>query len=64
MNKKLKTYIQKVILDIDKIPNKRKKLLLDIVDYIKQGCLNESMANIIFICTHNSRRSQLAQCWS
>ena len=64
MNKKLKTYIQKVILDIDKIPNKRKKLLLDIVDYIKQGCLNENMANIIFICTHNSRRSQLAQCWS
>jgi hypothetical protein len=64
MNKKLKTYIQKVILDIDKIPDKRKKLLSDIVDYIKQGCLNENRANIIFICTHNSRRSQLAQCWS
>ena len=64
MNKKLKTYIQKVILDIDKIPDKRKKLLLDIVDYIKQNCLNENMANIVFICTHNSRRSQLAQCWS
>ena len=64
MNKKLKTYIQKVILDIDKIPDKRKKLLSDIVDYIKQCCLNENRANIIFICTHNSRRSQLAQCWS
>ena len=64
MNKKLKTYIQKVILDIDKVPNKRKKLLSDIADYIKQSCLNENMANIIFICTHNSRRSQLAQCWS
>ena len=64
MNKKLKTYVQKVILDIDKIPDKRKKLLSDIVDYIKQGCLNENRANIIFICTHNSRRSQLAQCWS
>ena len=33
MNKILKTYIQKVILDIDKIPDKRKRLLLDIVDY-------------------------------
>ena len=64
MNKKLKTYIQKVVLDIDKIPDKRKKLLLDIVDYMKQACLNENRANIIFICTHNSRRSQLAQCWS
>ena len=64
MNKKLKTYIQKVILDIDKISDKRKKLLSDIVDYIKQGCLNENRANIVFICTHNSRRSQLAQCWS
>ena len=64
MNKKLKTYVQKVILDIDKIPDKRKKLLSDIVDYIKQCCLNENRANIIFICTHNSRRSQLAQCWS
>ena len=64
MNKKLKTYIKKLTLDIDKIPKKRKKLLLDIAGYLKQDCFNENRANIIFICTHNSRRSQLAQCWS
>ena len=63
MNKKLTTYIKKVILDIDKISNKRKKPLLEIVDYVKQGSLNKNRANITFICTHNSRRSQLAQCW-
>ena len=64
MNKKLTTYIQKVILGIDKVPDKRKKLLLDIAGYIKKSYFNESIANIVFICTHNSRRSQLAQCWS
>jgi hypothetical protein len=63
MNKKLTTYIKKVILDIDKISNKRKKLLLEIVSYIKQKHTNKSISNLIFICTHNSRRSQLAHCW-
>ncbi len=63
MNSEIKKYIQKVVIDLGKIPQKRKKILLEIVSYIKQNYLIEDRSNIIFICTHNSRRSQLAQCW-
>ncbi len=63
MNKKLTNYIEKVVLTFDKIPDERKKLLRLLANYIKQNYVNKTASNIIFICTHNSRRSQLAQCW-
>ena len=44
------------------IPEKDKKTHLDIIiSEIKEGLINTN--NIIFLCTHNSRRSQLCQIW-
>ena len=46
------------------IPTERKKILYEIINYIEyKSKLNEAV-NLIFICTHNSRRSQLAQIWA
>ena len=44
------------------LPEKDKKTHLDsIISEIKEGLINTN--NIIFLCTHNSRRSQLCQIW-
>ena len=42
----------------------RKDLLLEIIDTIYEEYLDREKINLNFICTHNSRRSQLAQVWS
>ena len=49
---------QNIVIDA-----KRKKLLLKIANEIATNYNNDNV-NINFICTHNSRRSQLGQVWS
>lgn len=51
-------------LESVEIPEDRKALLLPIIDYITDKIKSDSVANVNFICTHNSRRSQLSQVWS
>ena len=46
------------------IPSSRKLLLNEITDYIKSKIDNNQEINLNFICTHNSRRSQLSQVWA
>jgi len=46
------------------IPSSRKLLLTEITDYIKSKIDNNQEINLNFICTHNSRRSQLSQVWA
>ena len=46
------------------IPSSRKVLLTQIIDYIKSKIDNNQEINLNFICTHNSRRSQLSQVWA
>lgn len=46
------------------IPNPARKEELDLLaNYIYSAILNRGNAKLSFICTHNSRRSQLAQVW-
>lgn len=42
----------------------RKALLQPLIDYIQDKYSQQSDCNINFICTHNSRRSHLAQVWA
>ena len=42
----------------------RKSTLQPLIDYIQSKVTNGSNININFICTHNSRRSHLAQTWA
>lgn len=51
-------------LPISEISTDRKAILQDVVDYIKNKMENDEPLKLNFICTHNSRRSQLAQIWA
>lgn len=58
--------IQKFLasIDVENIADERKKTLQVLADYI-QSKVNEGQAiRLNFICTHNSRRSHLAQIWA
>jgi len=45
------------------IPQTRRQLLQPLIDYIRMKRIEEKPIRINFICTHNSRRSHLAQVW-
>lgn len=46
------------------IPEERKESLKKISAYIKEKISQKDTAKLIFICTHNSRRSQFGQVWA
>lgn len=50
--------------DFRTITSAREKALEPLVVYMKQKIKNNQPVNLNFICTHNSRRSHLAQVWA
>lgn len=46
------------------LTDERKELLISIASYIAAELKEKKIVNLNFICTHNSRRSQLAQVWA
>ena len=46
------------------ISEDRKKILLPVTEYIKDKVSRNETIRLNFICTHNSRRSHLAQIWA
>tara|TARA_R100001369_G_scaffold29010_2_gene52091 strand:- start:646 stop:1260 length:615 start_codon:yes stop_codon:yes gene_type:complete len=50
-------------LDITTLSNERKELIQPLIEYISGKLTNNDPIRIVFICTHNSRRSHLAQIW-
>ena len=46
------------------ISEERKKVLQPLVEFISKEIDSEDTLQLNFICTHNSRRSQLAQAWA
>lgn len=58
-------YIQEsVIGGIDDLSEGRKAILNQIADFVRERKQNEQPVNLIFICTHNSRRSHMSQIWA
>ena len=57
-------YIEERIRRFDHIPEDRKERLGEISDFVRDRVGNGAGASLTFICTHNSRRSQLAQVWA
>lgn len=62
MYKILKAEIEK--LESICVSEQRKEKLQPLIDFIQEKVDNKQAVNINFICTHNSRRSHLAQIWS
>lgn len=51
-------------LDEKTVPEPRQALLLQVANFIKSQLAGRKPVNLVFICTHNSRRSVLAQFWA
>ncbi|MEX0994754.1 MAG: protein-tyrosine-phosphatase [Balneolaceae bacterium] len=64
MYKKLETYIEELKQGFDNIPSSRKEKLREVARFIATELGNSETAKLNFICTHNSRRSHLAQIWT
>ena len=64
--KLLKTVKEKIIelLELENsISEERKEILLSLAEYISSKVNERKETNLIFICTHNSRRSTMSQIW-
>jgi arsenate reductase (thioredoxin) len=59
--------LQKLISSLEKeehlISESRKSELLSIANTIRTQLANRGNSDLVFVCTHNSRRSQLAELW-
>ena len=60
----LRPFIGKVTGSLNEVSAKRKEALKDAIDYISDQLVNKKEVKLNFICTHNSRRSHLAQVWT
>jgi arsenate reductase len=60
----LARYVQLAIAGFDAIPKDRREDLAKVAEYLREHLDQDLPANLIFICTHNSRRSHLSQIWA
>ncbi|MGB3049896.1 MAG: hypothetical protein WBB42_02790 [Polyangiales bacterium] len=64
MHPRLEAYISRALLHIDEIPDERKRALREVSAFIAAKRRAGQVAELTFICTHNSRRSQMGQLWA
>lgn len=60
----LETFVSTNLLDFTSLASDRKVLLKELADYITNKSATQNKINLIFICTHNSRRSHISQLWA
>lgn len=60
----LADYVEECVLLSDQLSEERKGILDNISESIKQRLSKTGKERLIFICTHNSRRSHFAQVWA
>jgi len=63
-DEKLVSYQESLPDEFDQIPEKRKNNLRETGEYILNAYTQSKEARLLFICTHNSRRSQFGQLWA
>lgn len=56
--------VNQLISEFDLIPNGRKALIRELTAFIRSQRKSDLHVQLNFICTHNSRRSHLAQIWA
>ncbi|HNO80312.1 MAG TPA: protein-tyrosine-phosphatase [Phycisphaerae bacterium] len=64
MNKPIAGYVSKRQAEFDQIDAKRKAQLEELSAYIRQQRAVVEPVRLTFVCTHNSRRSHMAQLWA
>lgn len=60
----LKHTIKDRVAEFDTIPAERKQRLLELARFVGEGLKAGRPVRLNFICTHNSRRSHMAQLWA
>lgn len=64
MKKELANYIEQLLPEVDHLPQNRIEILDQLVSYCTSKLQEKSELNLLFICTHNSRRSHFSQIWA
>jgi arsenate reductase len=60
----LQLYINRLVGEFAQIPAERKEILEQLGNTIRQQLQANGKAQLVFICTHNSRRSHISQLWA
>jgi protein-tyrosine-phosphatase len=60
----LQDYLEQRAAEFGEIPTGRKEQLQQVADFVREQVQAGKPARLTFICTHNSRRSHLAQLWA
>lgn len=60
---KIENYISETIKSFGSIPEERKEVLKKISEYVQKRINEGKTAELIYVCTHNSRRSHFGQIW-
>lgn len=63
-NGNLAEYCSEAVEHFDEIPAERKAQLDDLALYVYETMQQDQRTSLTFICTHNSRRSHMAQLWA
>jgi arsenate reductase (thioredoxin) len=61
---RLQATIEQLVSEFDDIPLERKELLGELSSFIEHKMKERQKIELVFICTHNSRRSHIAQIWA
>lgn len=64
MDQKLKAFVAARVAEFDEIPAERRAQLDKLAAYVTKRVGSGDECSLCFICTHNSRRSHLAQIWA
>jgi arsenate reductase len=60
----LKQYVDELTSQFDQIPENRKEILQKLAQYILSKQEANKPVKLVYICTHNSRRSHFGQVWA
>lgn len=60
----LEQYLRDIEKEFAEIPQERVEILQQLGDYVISALHGENSAQLVFICTHNSRRSHFGQLWA
>jgi protein-tyrosine phosphatase/arsenate reductase len=60
----IKDHCDKLVKQFDSIPEDRKTILKQLSSYIQNKLNEQQPVRLIYVCTHNSRRSHFGQVWA
>jgi arsenate reductase (thioredoxin) len=64
LNDQLRRYVNERLHEFEKIPQERRDELNKLAGYVRDRAKAHQPVRLMFICTHNSRRSQMCEIWA